>query len=69
VREPVSNLSRLYKKKDVLALMGNLFESETDKEISNFIKPDYEYTVLELFAALWFGRWSRKSGLKMYCIK
>jgi DNA (cytosine-5)-methyltransferase 1 len=49
VREPVSNY-RVYKKKDVLALMGNLFESETDKEISNFIKPDYEYTVLELFA-------------------
>lgn len=49
VREPVSNY-RVYRKSDVYALMGNLFENVVDEEISNYVKPDYEYSVLELFA-------------------
>ncbi|HPR61013.1 MAG TPA: DNA (cytosine-5-)-methyltransferase, partial [Prolixibacteraceae bacterium] len=64
VREPVSNY-RVYRKSDVLALMGNLFENVVDKEISNYVKPDNEYFVLELFAgAGGLAVGLEKSGLK-----
>lgn len=46
VREPVSNY-RLYFEEDVKNLLGNFFNNETK---SNFVKPDNDYTVLELFA-------------------
>jgi DNA (cytosine-5)-methyltransferase 1 len=49
VREPVSRY-RVYKKKDVEKLMGKLFESTTEEEISNYIEPNHKYSVLELFA-------------------
>ncbi len=50
VREPVSNY-RVYRKSDVQALMGSLFEGHViEKEISNYVKPENEYTVIELFA-------------------
>jgi DNA (cytosine-5)-methyltransferase 1 len=49
VREPVSNY-RVYRKSDVLALIGNLFEDANEKEISNYVKPENEYSVIELFA-------------------
>ncbi len=64
VREPVSNY-RVYRKSDVYALMGNLFENTVDKEISNYVKPDNEYSVLELFAgAGGFAVGLEKAGLK-----
>lgn len=49
VREPVSNY-RLYKKSDVETLLGSLFDEITVDEVSNFAKPENEYSVLELFA-------------------
>lgn len=49
VREPVSNY-RVYRKSDVLALMGNLFENTFEEKISNFVIPEIEYSVIELFA-------------------
>lgn len=64
VREPVSNY-RVYRKSDVHALMGNLFETSVDNEISNYVKPDNEYSVLELFAgAGGLAVGLEKSGLK-----
>ncbi len=49
VREPISNY-RVYKKHDVRALLGNLFEDTTTEDVSNYTKPDNPYSVLELFA-------------------
>lgn len=49
VREPVSNY-RVYRKKDVQQLLGNLFNTAETDEVSNFIKPQHDYSVLELFA-------------------
>lgn len=64
VREPVSNY-RKYKRSDVEALMGDLFEDNETDEISNFIEPLKQYSVLELFAGaggLAIGM--EKAGLK-----
>ena len=49
VREPVSNY-RVYRKSDVQALLGNLFDDVVADEVSNFVEPENEYSVLELFA-------------------
>lgn len=49
VREPVSNY-RVYRKDDVQTLLGQLFENETEDSVSNFVVPNQEYSVLELFA-------------------
>ncbi len=49
VREPVSNY-RVYKKADVQALMGSLFDKSFDEDISNKVVPKNEYSVIELFA-------------------
>ena len=49
VREPVSNY-RVYRKQDVQIFMGELFNDAIEKEFSNYVKPENEYTVLELFA-------------------
>ncbi len=49
VREPVSNY-RVYRKRDVQTLLGTLFNKEVEDTVSNFIEPDNEYSVLELFA-------------------
>ncbi|MEP2025335.1 MAG: DNA (cytosine-5-)-methyltransferase [Reichenbachiella sp.] len=49
VREPVSNY-RVYRKNDVQLLLGNLFEEVQEDEVSNFIEPENDYSVLELFA-------------------
>ncbi|WP_330442365.1 DNA (cytosine-5-)-methyltransferase [Flavobacterium sp. C4GT6] len=48
VREPVSNY-RVYKKEDLL-LFKNFFSEDFEKEVTNFIEPRQNYTVLELFA-------------------
>lgn len=49
VREPVSNY-RVYRKSDVQALLGSLFDDVVADEVSNFVEPENEYSVLELFA-------------------
>ena len=49
VREPVSNY-RVYRKADVQALMGSLFDDIFDDDISNFVEALRPYSVLELFA-------------------
>lgn len=49
VREPVSNY-RVYKKSDVQAFMGRLFDNVAVEKVSNFVEPENEYSVLELFA-------------------
>ncbi len=64
VREPVSNY-RVYRKEDVQTLLGSLFDENFDDEISNYVEPQQEYKVLELFAGaggLAIGL--EKSGLK-----
>jgi len=49
VREPVSNY-RVYRKSDVQTLLGSLFDEFIHDEVSNYVEPENEYTVLELFA-------------------
>lgn len=49
IREPVSNY-RVYRRSDVQLLMGNLFDDDLEDEVSNYVEPDNEYSVLELFA-------------------
>lgn len=45
VREPISNY-RVYKKSAIEQLLGNLFI----EEITNYVEPENDYTILELFA-------------------
>jgi DNA (cytosine-5)-methyltransferase 1 len=47
VREPVSNY-RVYRKKDLQTFIGVFFDDSD--EISNYVKPKRQYSVLELFA-------------------
>lgn len=64
VREPVSNY-RVYKKTDVQTLLGSLLEDIDDNQVCNFVAPENQYSVLELFAGaggLAIGL--EKSGLK-----
>lgn len=49
IREPVSNY-RVYRRSDVQLLMGDLFDDDLEDEVSNYVEPDNEYSVLELFA-------------------
>jgi DNA (cytosine-5)-methyltransferase 1 len=49
VREPVSNY-RVYRKTDVQTLFGSLFDAVKVDETSNYVAPNKQYTVLELFA-------------------
>jgi DNA (cytosine-5)-methyltransferase 1 len=49
VREPVSNY-RVYRKRDVQALLGDLFDDQLEDTVSNFVKASQNYSVLELFA-------------------
>lgn len=49
VREPVSNY-RVYRRSDVQAFMGDLFDGAIIKEVSNIVEPSNQYSVLELFA-------------------
>ncbi len=49
VREPMSNY-RVYKKVEVEALFAEFLQIDIKEEVSNFVKPDNDYKVLELFA-------------------
>ncbi len=49
VREPVSNY-RVYRKADVQALLGSLFDEVIADEVSNYVEPEHNYSVIELFA-------------------
>lgn len=49
VREPMSNY-RVYRKEEVEILFAEFLQTTTQESISNFVKPKYEYKVLELFA-------------------
>lgn len=49
VREPVSNY-RVYRKSDVQNLLGCLFDEIIEDDVSNYVEPENEYSVLELFA-------------------
>ena len=63
-REPVSNY-RVYRKQDVQALLGSLFDKNFEDKVSNYVEPHHEYKVLELFAgAGGLAVGLEKSGLK-----
>ena len=49
VREPGSNY-RTYKRSDLQQFLGSLYPEAIHDDISNFVVPDREYKVLELFA-------------------
>lgn len=49
VREPMSNY-RVYRKSEVLELFSEFVQFDVKETISNYVKPDHEYSVLELFA-------------------
>lgn len=48
VREPMSNY-RVYRKSEIDLLFNNFF-NDKEEDVDNFVEPDYEYKVLELFA-------------------
>ncbi len=49
VREPISNY-RVYRKSEVLNLFSDFITENTIETFSNYVKPENEYKVLELFA-------------------
>ncbi|WP_461532296.1 DNA (cytosine-5-)-methyltransferase [Sinomicrobium sp.] len=49
IREPISNY-RVYRKSDVLKLFSDFIQTDATETISNFVEPNHEYKVLELFA-------------------
>ena len=49
VREPMSNY-RLYRKTDLENLYGSLFNYNINDTVSNYVKAEREYSVIELFA-------------------
>ena len=64
VREPVSNY-RVYRKSDVQALLGNLFDEIIEDKVSNYEAPKREFTAIELFAgAGGFALGLEKAGVK-----
>ena len=49
VREPMSNY-RVYRRNDVETLFAEFLQTDIKETVSNFVTPNYEYNVLELFA-------------------
>lgn len=49
VREPMSNY-RLYRKTDLDNLFGSVLDSQSRNPVSNYVKANNEYSVIELFA-------------------
>lgn len=64
VREPMSNY-RVYRKSDVDTLFSDFLDESIHDAISNYVEPNSEYTVLELFAgAGGLAVGMEKAGLK-----
>ncbi|MBL7707349.1 MAG: DNA (cytosine-5-)-methyltransferase [Taibaiella sp.] len=64
VREPISNY-RVYRKSEVLELFSDFVPVDTKESVSNYVEPNYEYKVLELFAgAGGLAVGMEKAGLK-----
>ncbi len=64
VREPVSNY-RVYKYEQVETLFATFINQNIQAEVSNFVEPYYDYSVLELFAgAGGLAAGMEKAGLK-----
>lgn len=49
VREPMSNY-RVYRKDEVEALFADFLRTDVTETVSNYVEPNHEYKVLELFA-------------------
>ncbi|WP_079665942.1 DNA (cytosine-5-)-methyltransferase [Soonwooa buanensis] len=64
VREPISNY-RVYKKSEVETLFADFLNINNQDEVSNYVEPENEYKVLELFAgAGGLAVGMEKAGLK-----
>lgn len=64
VREPMSNY-RLYRKSDLDTLFGGFIDFKIKETVSNYIQPNHNYTVIELFAgAGGLAVGMEKAGLK-----
>ncbi len=49
LREPISNY-RVYRKAEVQTLFSDFLSQDAKETVSNFVEPNHEYRVLELFA-------------------
>ncbi len=64
VREPMSNY-RLYRKSDLDNLFGGFIDFKVKETVSNYVQPNHNYTVIELFAgAGGLAVGMEKAGLK-----
>ena len=64
VREPMSNY-RVYRKEQVELLFGDYLSISIEPEVSNYVKPENDYSVIELFAgAGGLAVGMEKAGLK-----